>query len=146
MNDLINQQRERIAMLESLQSETLEALKEYEQRAESAEQRVKELNDAVLEEIENRDNREEWLDKICDEIARFFGADIGEHSSANNPWLAAFEAIPVDTLNKFAIEQRIDALEEVISDCQSYSVDGVLLVGGVKAKIKQLRAKLGGEL
>ena len=77
-----------------------------------ANQRVKELKRGVLEEIENRDNREEWLDKLSGEIARYFGVDIGEHSSANNPWMEAFEAIPEDTLNKFALEQRQEAVEE----------------------------------
>ncbi|WP_419227460.1 hypothetical protein [Alteromonas sp. OM2203] len=42
-------------------------------------------------------------------------------------------------LNKFAIEKKIEMIEEVINDCQSYSLDGVILIGGVKAKLEQLR-------
>ena len=76
---------------------------------------AKDLEKGILEEIENRDNLEEWLDKLSVEIARYFGVDIGEHSSANNPWVEAFEAIPEDTLNKFAIEKKIEGAYAVIS-------------------------------
>ncbi|MEC9061514.1 MAG: hypothetical protein VYC55_07895 [Pseudomonadota bacterium] len=77
---------------------------------------AKDLEKVILEEIENRDNREEWLDKLSGEIARYFGVDIGEHSSAKNPWVEAFEAIPEDTLNKFAIEKKIEALESTLRE------------------------------
>jgi hypothetical protein len=56
------------------------------------------LRNDVLEEIENRDAHEERLDKLAYEVARFFGVEIGEHSSANCPWNNAFEAIPTETL------------------------------------------------
>ena len=79
---------------------------------------AKDLEKGILEEIENRDNREEWLDKLSVEIARYFGVDIGEHSSANNPWVEAFEAIPEDTLNKFAIEKKIEALDDLLEEIQ----------------------------
>lgn len=44
----------------------------------------------VLEVIDQRDNAEEWLDKLCAEVGRM-GADIGEHSSSNNPWANALD-------------------------------------------------------
>lgn len=88
----------------SVNSELLEA---YTQLAK-ANERIAELNKDVLEEIENRDNREEWLDKLSDEISRYLGVDIGEHSSANNPWREALDSIPEGTLNKFAIEKKIE--------------------------------------
>ncbi|WP_278384329.1 hypothetical protein [Alteromonas mediterranea] len=97
LNDIINQQREEIAQLRT--------------QLAKANERVKELEQDVLEEIENRDSREEWLDKLSSEISRYFCVDIGEHSSANNPWLEAFEAIPEGTLNKFAIEKKVEALD-----------------------------------
>ncbi|MGE6417991.1 hypothetical protein ACQKDY_09705 [Alteromonas macleodii] len=83
------------------------------QKLNEANERVKGLEKDVLEEIENRDNREEWLDKLSGEIARYLGVDIGEHSSAKNPWMEAFEAIPEDTLNKFAIEKKVEALDDI---------------------------------
>lgn len=86
---------------------------ELNARLAKANERVEDLSKAVLEEIVNRDEREKWLDKISGELSRYFGVDIGEHSSANNPWLEAFEAIPEGALNKFAIEQRIAALESL---------------------------------
>ncbi len=79
---------------------------------------AKDLEKGILEEIENRDNREEWLDKLSGEIARYFGVDIGEHSSAKNPWVEAFEAIPEDTLNKFAIEKKLNALDDLLEEIQ----------------------------
>lgn len=68
------------------------------QTAEAALKRIEELNRAVLEEIEHRDDHAESADMLANEIARFFSVDIGEHSSANFPWGNAFEAIPDTTL------------------------------------------------
>lgn len=45
----------------------------------------------------------------------------------------------ISARNKFAIEKKIEMIEEIIKDCQSYSLDGVILMGGVKAKLEQLR-------
>lgn len=100
LNDIINQQREEIA--------------QRREQLAKANERVKELEQDVLEEIENRDSREEWLDKLSSEISRYFCVDIGEHSSANNPWLEAFEAIPEGTLKKFAIEKKIEFKNDLI--------------------------------
>lgn len=48
--------------------------------------------DSNLEkEIERRDNYHEWADKLAHAISAITGADIGEHSSGNNPWIAALE-------------------------------------------------------
>ena len=95
--------------------EVAKTIASFEAELAKANERVKELEQDVLEEIENRDSREEWLDKLSSEISRYFCVDIGEHSSANNPWLKAFEAIPEGTLNKFTIEQQIEALAHVLS-------------------------------
>lgn len=53
------------------------------------------LRNDVLEEIENRDAFHEAADRLASEVSRFFGVDIGEHSSANCPRDNAYEAIPV---------------------------------------------------
>lgn len=49
-----------------------------------------ELWDKTLQE---RDNYHEWADKLADAIALHLGIDVGEHSSANNPWNEALGAI-----------------------------------------------------
>ena len=103
-------------------SEALESEREMNAQLttelEKVNERVKELEQAVLEEIENRDSREKWLDKLSSEIARYVNIDIGEHSSANNPWLEAFEVIPEGTLNKFAIEKKIKALDDLLEEIE----------------------------
>lgn len=62
--------------------------------------------------IDQRDLYHDWADKLANEIARYFGVNIGEHSSANNPWAAAFESVPVECkaeLTKAAIIEAIEA-------------------------------------
>ena len=49
-----------------------------------------ELWDKTLKE---RDDYHEWADKLAAAIAEHTGVDIGEHSSANNPWHEAIEAL-----------------------------------------------------
>lgn len=56
--------------------------------------KIKELDSAVLEEIEIRDNYHAAADMLANEISRCFGVDIGEHTNCNNPWVNAFEVIP----------------------------------------------------
>jgi hypothetical protein len=43
--------------------------------------------------LTERDNYHEWADKLANAIAEHFGIEIGEHSSANNPWPVALEAL-----------------------------------------------------
>ena len=43
--------------------------------------------------MEERDNAEEWADKLAHAIGRHFVEEVGEHSSANNPWKNALELI-----------------------------------------------------
>lgn len=43
--------------------------------------------------IRDRDTYHDWADKLAEAIAKRFGVDIGEHSSANLPWSEALDAI-----------------------------------------------------
>lgn len=112
---------------ENCDSEEYDLMQEAAVEITQLRERVRELEKAVLEEIDNRDNRDEWLDALSDEVARYFGVDIGEHSSANNPWNEALEAIPVSTLNKFALEQKIEGVswfsEKYCDDEHSFFAD-----------------------
>lgn len=54
-----------------------------------------------------------------------------------------FNQVTPNDLNKFAIEQQIKVLEEIVKNYRSYSLDGVILTGGVKAKLEQLRKEQG---
>jgi hypothetical protein len=47
----------------------------------------------ALQTITDRDLHHEWADKLATAIAERTGADIGEHSSANNPWRVAYESL-----------------------------------------------------
>jgi len=43
--------------------------------------------------LQERDGYHEWADKLAAAIAEHFGIDIGEHSSANNPWSVALDTL-----------------------------------------------------
>ncbi|HEX2652955.1 MAG TPA: hypothetical protein VHN11_04815 [Xanthobacteraceae bacterium] len=43
--------------------------------------------------LQERDSYHEWADKLAAAIAEHFGIDIGEHSSANNPWSVALDTL-----------------------------------------------------
>lgn len=47
----------------------------------------------IAELIDQRDNAEDWANKLSDAIASHTGAYIGEHSNMNCPWANALEAI-----------------------------------------------------
>lgn len=45
----------------------------------------------LLEQVDETERCREWADKLSEAIAMHFGIDIGEHSSANNPWAVALD-------------------------------------------------------
>ncbi|AOJ10370.1 hypothetical protein WS71_24490 [Burkholderia mayonis] len=74
-------------------------------------------DDALWDQTE-RDNHQKWADKLANAIADHFNVDIGEHSSMNNPWSEAFDAIsnaevsaPAD-----AGEAMTDAARDVLAE------------------------------
>jgi hypothetical protein len=55
---------------------------------------VRPTDDALWDQtLRERDDYHEWADKLAGSISLHLGADIGEHSSANNPWNEALDAI-----------------------------------------------------
>lgn len=56
-------------------------------------ERVKSLDKAVLEEIENRDEWELRATGLAEAVGSYFGEDVGEHSSANCPINNAHELL-----------------------------------------------------
>lgn len=86
--------------------------------------------------LRERDNYHEWADKLADSISRFIGLDIGEHSSANNPWARAIDMIPRGTLTE-ALASRAPAepIPAVLFD--SFAV--------LQAMSKQAKARTGAE-
>lgn len=60
--------------------------------------------------VTERDNYHDMADRLANAIAEFFNLDIGEHSSANCPWMNALDQMPdraasAGGLNKAAIHQ-----------------------------------------
>lgn len=47
----------------------------------------------MLEVINERDRINEWADQLADAIAKHTGYEIGEHTSENNPWRMALNAL-----------------------------------------------------
>jgi len=68
-----------------------------------------ELWDQTLAE---RDNAEDWADKLSNAIAEHFGVSIGEHSNLNLPWQHALDAVsdapPQSSARDVLAEQWID--------------------------------------
>lgn len=52
------------------------------------------LNSTVAE----RDNVTRWADQLAEAISRHLGIDLGEHSTRNNPWKNAIEALEAHDL------------------------------------------------
>lgn len=51
-------------------------------------------DDALWDQtLKERDNYQEWADKLAAAIAKHLGVEIGEHSNMNNPWAEALDAI-----------------------------------------------------
>lgn len=69
-------------------------LRDFKEQAEADRVTQPESDDrAMLEIIDERDRCHEWADKLAEAIASHTGFAIGEHSSANNPWSVALEAL-----------------------------------------------------
>lgn len=43
--------------------------------------------------LSQRDLAQDFADKLADAIGKLLKIDVGEHSSANNPWMTALDAI-----------------------------------------------------
>ena len=52
-----------------------------------------EQDEGLAQAIDERDTAEGWADGLAGLIGEYFGQDIGEHSSAHNPWQEAKEII-----------------------------------------------------
>lgn len=57
----------------------------------------KAVEGAELKLIDERDSLETRLDSLSEAVAAYFGKDIGEHSSMNDPWFNAFEMLRDNT-------------------------------------------------
>lgn len=102
------------------------------------------LRNDVLEEIESRDAFHEAADRLASEIARFFGVDIGEHSSANCPWDNAYEAIPTGDIESLKAEWKAEALEEVASSVLAddpYKGEGADITANISVKALRFEAE-----
>lgn len=81
--------------------------------------------------IDERDAAEDMADQLAEQIAAITGAEIGEHTSANNPWrnamLAADEFIAAD-IKRLAAAPHAEPGEgqepEVFGWCESAEVQG----------------------
>jgi hypothetical protein len=58
-----------------------------------AERQLETLHLVLTSTVAERDNRTKWADKLASAIADYLAIDIGEHSTRNNPWLNAIEAL-----------------------------------------------------
>jgi hypothetical protein len=59
----------------------------------SQEQADEKHQNELTEALKERDTYHEWADELADAIAKHTGHDIGEHSSDNNPWRMALNAL-----------------------------------------------------
>ena len=112
IEEILEVLRERDQLDELLKAAGIDA---QEIKAENQQLRNKrdELNRAVGEEIDERDRMEGWADGL----AKLTGVEIGEHSSANCPWLNAVQAAAEFEHSRDRRDARMkaEALEELIS-------------------------------
>lgn len=77
--------------------ENMKALEEanaiLEARVAELEQRMGDEEAVHAVTLLTRDRYHDWADKLAQAIAGHMREDIGEHSSANNPWANALELI-----------------------------------------------------
>lgn len=164
-NDIINKQLEEIAALEKRLRDTEESLiaatdqvtelkegKELRQRAEAAEQRVKEL-----ERLIRYSEEQALLPQISFEGARELINDIqkdatdagGCYEVSTNLLDQLFERYTdrgaCVLLNKFAIEQRKDEIERCKQFFVGINLDWKELSAQFDSRLEQLRARLGGK-
>lgn len=81
---------------------------------------VRPTDDALWDQtLRERDDYEEWANKLAAAIASHFNADIGEHSNLNNPWQQALDALensaaaPAD--ERAALQWAAGTLQEIVS-------------------------------
>jgi len=105
----------------------------------------------VIEILAERDDAEEWADRLARAIAAATGVDIGEHSNLNNPWGRALEAVGrFGPCHEHAV--TAEAVEALLAfwrywhhECGHYDVpgDGHGLVTGIDAKDSLALDRLG---
>jgi hypothetical protein len=79
--------------------------------------------------LRDRDTNAEWADKLAAAIAKYFGADIGEHSNMNCPWSEALDAIEFATP---AGAQNAGVGAQVVTRHQVICASGDALLAGLK--------------
>lgn len=77
-------------------------------------------DDALWDQtLRERDDYQDWADKLAESISRFIGFGIGEHSSANNPWARALDMMPAGTLHEaLARHQPSAAVLNLLRECR----------------------------
>lgn len=96
-------------------------LRDFKEQAEADRTTQPESDDrAMLEVIDERDRCHEWADKLAEAIASHTGFAIGEHSSANNPWSVALEALESHECEQTA-KQAAQGAGEVVADLKRLS-------------------------
>jgi predicted transcriptional regulator len=110
----------------------LEAVLELENRVQS-------LDNAVLQEIDNRDNWEERATKLAESVGVYFSESVGEHSSANCPINNAHELLnQIDN----AVGEAI--MPESVKAIINYINEGEPDLKAVKGELGELIARHNG--
>lgn len=82
---------------------------------------------AMLEVIDERDRCHEWADELAAAIAKHTGYEIGEHTSANNPWRMA--------LNSLVCHEAVPAQEAGLTEAQP--MQPIILAGDGVIRFKK---------
>lgn len=108
-----------------------------------------ELEKELEQELENIEVLSQNFDILAHAVADFFGEDIGEHSSANDPWLNAIDLVKGKTLESHSNQKVREAVEEAKSlvlrrteiprDAVNPTRDAIVEIGEVLAELIQTR-------
>jgi|GEM_PF-3229704 len=103
----------------------------------------------IAELIDQRDNAEDWADKLSSAIASHIGAYIGEHSNMNCPWANALEAIenyrPAQTEQRPVPDAVWEALQRMIESTElmgPHSREDARLVARYRDRYRLLAAPI----
>ena len=97
-----------------------------EQRVEALQRERDKLDRDFDQALEERDNFHEWADKLAYRL--FDVEDIGEHSSMNNPWQKAVEALDALSEERDSWKARAESAEATLKarDTITFDPDGTL--------------------
>lgn len=134
----LNQQRFNNEHNLSIDQKVSDRIKELEDKNLRLQASIDGLDGEVCTLIDERDEWEDMAGRLADEVASFFGEDIGEHTSANCPISNALEIIQ----NSSALSDELRKLEVDVIELTQVKLSLIDYINEKDKVIKELEAEL----